>query len=184
MLAGHEQSNHHVGDLVVRDGGAVLVHRCHEMLHNVEFIVFVAEGLSFLNGIHVDLGNGTLSVVTLAVPGERGPVQHKVDGGEAHVEVVVQVGQSLVKLVADKSALKSVGSSEDCNLGHSLGNVDGSRLALEGSGALEVGGNLVGDDGNVGSERFGGKSNFHELEDMLVSDQFAEHVMQIASRGA
>lgn len=93
VLASHEKGNHHVGNLVVRNRVAVLVDRLHEVLQDIQFLVIITQGSSFLDGIHVDLGNGALSVITLAVPGERSPVEHKVDGGEAHVEVVVQIGQ-------------------------------------------------------------------------------------------
>lgn len=163
VLAGHEEGNHHVGDLVVGDLGAVLVGRVHQMGHDIES-VGAALLAALLDFVHVDLGNGALGVITLLVPGERGPVQHEVDGGEAHVEVVVERSKGLVELVADLGALKSVGGGENGDLGQLRGEVDDARLALEVGAALEVVGNLVGDDRSVGAEGFSGEGNLHELE--------------------
>jgi hypothetical protein len=163
VLASHEQGNHHVGDLVVRDRGAVLVGGVHEMLHHIVLGLVVVLGTALLDGVHVDLGNGALSVVTLSVPGERSPVKHEVDGGEAHIKIVVESGQRLVELVADDAALEGVRSSEDSDLGHLLGNIDNTGLALEICALLEVITDLAGNDGNVGSEGFGSKGNLHEL---------------------
>lgn len=163
MLASHEQGNHHVGDLVVGNLGAVLVGCVHEMLHHVELLVSVAHSATLIDGVHVDLGNGALSMVTLAVPGERGPVEHEVDGGEAHIEIVVEGGEGDVKLVADDAALKGMRGSENSDLGHPLGDIDNARLALEVSALLEVIVDLAGDDGDVGSEGFGGEGNLHKL---------------------
>lgn len=163
VLAGHEEGNHHMGDLVVGDGGAVLVGRVHEMLHHVVLGVIVVLVAALLDGVHVDLGDGSLSVVTLAVPGERSPVKHEVDGGEAHIKVVVESGEGLVKLAADDAALEGVGGGEDGDLGHLLGDIDNAGLALEVGALLEVVAHLARDDGDVGSEGLGGKSDLHEL---------------------
>lgn len=169
MLAGHEEGNHHVGDLVVGDGGTVLVGRVHEMLHHVVLGVVVVLNAALLDGVHVDLGDGSLGVVTLAVPGERGPVKHEVDGGEAHVEVVVESGEGLVKLAADNAALEGVGGGENGDLGHLLGDINDARLALEAGGPLEVVAHFTRDDGNVGSEGLGGKSDLHELSQAVLA---------------
>lgn len=163
MLASHKEGNHHVGNLVVRDTDTVLVCRVHKVLHHVMLGFVVALGAALLDSVHVDLGNSALGVVALTVPGERGPVKHEVDGGEAHIEVVVESGQGLVKLAADGAALESMGSSKDSDLGHLLGDIGNARLALEVGASLEVIANLGGYDGNVGSEGFGGQGNLHEL---------------------
>ena len=162
VLASHEQGNHHVRNLVVGNLDAVLVGRVHKMSHHVELLV-IALGAALLDDIHVDLSHSLLGIVTLAVPGERGPVQHKVDRSEAHIQIVVEGGQGLVKSAANGAALQGVGGSENGDLGHVLGNIDDARLGLEGGALLEVGLHLAGDDGNVGSEGIGGKGNLHEL---------------------
>jgi len=168
VLTGHEKGNHHVGDLVVGDRGAVLVGRVHKMLHHVVLRIVSALSTALLDGIHVDLGNSALGLVTLEVGRKRSPVKLEVDRGETHVEVVVESSQRLVELVADFAALKGVGCSEDGDLGHFLGNIDNARLALEIGASLEVVADLGGDDRNVRSEGFGGKSNLHELKANLL----------------
>jgi hypothetical protein len=90
-------------------------------------------------------------------------VKHEVDGGEAHIKVVVESGQRLVELAADSAALEGVGGSKDSDLGHLLGDVDNAGLALEVRASLEIIADLGGDDGNIGSEGFGCQSNLHEL---------------------
>ena len=89
MLAGHEQSNHHVGNLMVGNRLAVLVRRGHEMLHHVVLAIIRSLSAAVLDNVHVDLSNSSLSVITLAVRREREPVKHEVVGCEAHVQVVV-----------------------------------------------------------------------------------------------
>jgi hypothetical protein len=167
VLAGHEKSNHHVGDFMVRDRGAVLVSRVHEMLHHIVLSVIVVLSSALLNGVHIDFGNSALGVVTLAVPGERSPVKHEVDGGETHIKIVVESGQRLVKLVANDAALKGMRSSEDSDLGHLLRDVDNTGLALKIRALLKVIANLGGDDRDVGSEGLGGKGDLHELKALL-----------------
>lgn len=162
MLAGHEEGDHHVGDFVVGNGNVAFVGRVHQMPHHV-LGAGLAASATLLDGVHVDLGDGALGVVAAVVPGERGPVKHEVDGGETHVEIVVEVGELLVKLVANFLALKRVRGGENGDLGHLGGNVDDAGLALEVGGPLEVAGNLIGDDGNVGAESLGGERNLHEL---------------------
>lgn len=163
MLTSHEERNHHVGDLVVRDLDAVLVGRVHQMLHDIEFGVLFGVGVAFVDGVHVDLGNGALSMITSAVPGERSPVKSEVDGAESHVEVVVEGGEGFIELGADGTALEGVRSSKDGDFGHFLGDINNARVSLEVGVALEVGCDFVRDDGHVGSEGFGGQGNFHEL---------------------
>lgn len=163
MLTGHEQRNHHVGDFVIGERSAVLVRRVHQVLHDVQFDILVGVGSSFFDSVHIDLGDCPLSMVALSVPGERGPVEHKVDGSEAHIQIVVESGQRLVKLGTNDTALKTMRGSEDCNFGHLLGDVDDSRLAFESSISLEVGCDLVGDDRDVRAESFGREGNLDEL---------------------
>lgn len=180
VLASHEEGNHHVGDLVVRDRGTVLVSRVHQVLHHVVLRLVVTLSTAFLDGVHVDLGNSALGVVALAVRGERSPVKLEVDGGEAHIEVMVEIGQGLVKLVANGAALEGVGGSKDSDLGHPLGDVDNAGLALELGASLEVIADLGGDDGNVRAEGFGGESNLHELGVSLLASSSSDLVFAIS----
>lgn len=168
VLTGHEESDHHVGDFVVGDLGAVLVGGVHKVGHDVK-TVSAAVVAAVLDGVHVDLSNGALGVIALLVPGERRPVQGEVDGGEAHVEVVVQSSEGLVELVADLGTLERVGSGENGDLGHLRRQVDNAGVGLEVRVALEVVGNLVGDDRDVGAEGLGGQGDLHELEGRELS---------------
>lgn len=163
MLTGHQQGDHHVGNFVVGDRGSVLVGGVHQMLHDVQLGVLLGVGAALLNSLHVDLGDGLLGVVTLAVPGQREPVEHEVDGSEAHVQIVVESSQRHVELLANGTTLERVRGGEDGDLGHVVRDVGNARLALEFGALLEVVGNLARDDGNVGSESLGGESDLHEL---------------------
>lgn len=162
MLTSHEEGDEHVGNFVVGDRRAVFVGRVHEVAHHVLGTIVTTLAAAF-HSVHVDLGNGALSVVAAVVPGKRGPVKDEVDGGETHIEVVVEVGKSLVDLVANLLALKGVRGGEDGKLGHLLGYVNNARSALEVGVLLEVGRDLVGDNGNIGAERLGGEGDLHEL---------------------
>lgn len=164
VLASHEEGNHHVGDLVVGDTDAVLVGGVHQVLHHVVLGLIAAGSTALLDGVHVDFGNGSLGAITAAVPGERSPMKSEVDGSEAHIEIVVEVSESLVELVSDGAALESMGGGKDGNFGHLLGDIDNTRLALEVGALLEVVADLARDDGDVGSEGLGGESNLHELK--------------------
>lgn len=150
-------------NLMVGQGGTVLVNTAHEMLHDVLLLVRGAIGTTVLDDVHVDFGDSLLSVITLAVPGERGPVKHEVDRCEAHVKIVVERGQGLVEPAADFVALEAVGGSENGDLGHVLRDIDDAGLALEKGVSLEVGANLVGNDGNIRLEGIGGKGVLDEL---------------------
>ncbi len=108
-------------------------------------------------------------MIAALVPGERGPVEHKVDGREAHIQIVVQVGQGLIELVADFLALERVGGSEDSDLRHLGADIDDARLAFEIGAAFEVAGHLIRDDRDVLAEGFGREGNFHELAGAPVS---------------
>jgi len=64
-----------------------------------------------------------------------------------------------------------VGRGEDCDLGHLLGDVDDAGLALEAGIPLEVGLDLAGDDGNVGSEGLSREGNLHELRGAVLANE-------------
>lgn len=78
-------------DLVVRDLNTILVCRVHKVPHDI-LRVRRASSAALLNCIHIDFSNGFLGMVSSLVPREWCPVKHEVDGAEAHVKVVVQIG--------------------------------------------------------------------------------------------
>ena len=163
VLSSHQKGNHHVGNLVVGDVNTILVSGGHQAAHDIE--AFGATLLpSPLDRVHVDLSNGSLGAIASLVPGERSPVKDEVDRREAHVEVVVEVSERFVELITDFLALETVRSGEDGKLGHDSGDVHDARLALEKRVSLEVGLDLIADDGGVAAEGLGGERGFHELQ--------------------
>lgn len=162
MLSRHKQRDHHVRDLVVRNGGAVFVRAAHQMREDVEALGIVAAP-PFLDRVRVQLRHALLRNVALAVPRQRRPVQREVHGGEAHVEVVVQRRERLVELGADVAALERVRGREDGDLGHLGRDVDDAGLPPEVGALLEIGLHLVGDDGDVGSEGLARQGKLDEL---------------------
>lgn len=129
MLACHEKGNHHVGNLAVGDGCAVLVlavpaarkekishqskNSSKEDTHQVPYHVLFSglrRGISGLTSLlddgHVRFGHLLLRIIASPVLWKRCPWQHKVDRGEAHVEVVVEIGKGRVELVANLLALQ------------------------------------------------------------------------------
>lgn len=166
MLAGHQQSDHHVGNLVLRNRLAILVGRVHQVVHDIlGILLLITVGilLSAVDSVPVDLSNVLASLVAFAVLRKGSPGQHKVDWSEAHVEVVVEVGDALVELVAADLALKAVRGGEDGKLAHFLGNIDDARRALEISVLLEEGCGLVRNNGHILLESFGGQDGLDEL---------------------
>lgn len=166
VLTSHEQSNHHVSNLLVGNHLASLVFAVHQVPDHVRLAVFglsLAAVASSLDDLHVCLGHLALSSVALAVLGERCPGKHEVDGGEAHVEIVVQVGEGAVELGADFLTLKRTTGGVDCQLGHGLGDVELTSITLEPVGVLEKVLCLGGNDGYVGAEGVGSQAKLDKL---------------------
>ena len=84
--------------------------------------------------------------------GERSPGKHKVDRGEAHVEVVVQFGKLGVERAADFLALERSRGGVDGQFSHDLGNIESALLSLESLVALEKVFAFLRDEGYVGAE--------------------------------
>lgn len=169
VLASHQESDHHVGDLVVGNLDTVLVLRVHQMPHDILRFLLILTAAARLDGIHVDLSDGPLGVVATVVPGKRGPVKHEVDRRETHVEIVVKGSKRLVELATDLLALERMRGGEDGDLGHLGRNVDNAGFALEIGALLEVARDLIRDDGNVGLESLRGERDLHELLSVATS---------------
>lgn len=136
------------------------------MAHNIlGILLLIAVGilLSAVDRVPVDLGNVLASLVALSILRKGSPGKHEVDRSEAHVEVVVEVGDALVELVAADLALEAVRGGEDGKLAHFLGDVDDTRRALEISVLFEEGCGLVRDNGHILLESFGGQDGLDEL---------------------
>ena len=117
MLASHKEGDHHVRDFDVRAGGPVFVGAGHEVPDHVILVLVRAGVAAGFDDFHVCLCHFALRVVAFSVVGERRPGQHEVDGGEAHVEVVVEVGEAGVKSLTDFFALEGARGGVDCKFG-------------------------------------------------------------------
>lgn len=93
MLASHEEGDHYVGDFRVGDRGAGFVNAGHEVPDHVVRVRRGGQGAAGLDDVEICLGHFLLRMVAFAVLRKRCPGKHEVYGREAHVEVVVQVGE-------------------------------------------------------------------------------------------
>ena len=89
-----------VGNLI-----AVLVFARHEVPNHVVLVLFRASVSASFDDFHVCLRHFVLGVITLPVMGKRCPGKHEVYGGEAHVEVVVEIGKAGIEFTTDFFAL-------------------------------------------------------------------------------
>jgi hypothetical protein len=163
MLTSHKKGNHDTGNLVLRHLCSVLVLAVHQVPDHVVRVLLLSAGPPLADNLRVQLDHGLAGVVTRTVVGKRGPRQHKVDGGEAHVEVVVQLSKPGVEGFTDLLALKRARGGVDGELGHVLGHVKGALLALEALVALHEVLAFLGDEGNVGAEGVLGKTKLDKL---------------------
>ncbi len=106
VLPRHEEGNHHVSDFGVRDFTAVFVPARHEIPDHVVRVLLHPRLPPGADDIQVDLGHRALRIISLFVMRQRRPRQHEIDGGEPHVEIVIEIGKARVKLVADLFALQ------------------------------------------------------------------------------
>jgi hypothetical protein len=91
------------------------------------------------------------------------PRQHKVDRGESHIQIVIELGETRIEHIAYLLALERPGCRIDCKLSHDLGYVEGSLLAFEGLVALDEVLHFGSNQGNVRAEGFLGKTKLDEL---------------------
>ena len=179
VLAGHEQSNHHVCNLMRRDLSAILVLALHEV---PDHILFTFTGLSrlalsnsrtpFLNNLGVNLGHLLVSNISLPVMREWRPWEHEVDRAKSHIEVMVEVCKGGVELLADLLSLKGAGGGIDSQLGHGGHSIKFSLLWLQSllgrlAGKFLVGSDILldfaADKLDVGRKGGGGEAEFNEL---------------------
>lgn len=121
--------------------------------------------------IRVYLCHPPLCSITLPVPRKGRPVEHKVEGGEALVKVMVCGGERAVEACSDVRALKSAGGCKDGNFGHSGRYVDNPRGALEIRTLLEIRIYLVRDALDIGSEGRSRQGNFNKLDEKTGCQQ-------------
>lgn len=163
VLSSHEKRNHNVSNLGVVERAAILVRAVHEVRKHIRLLVGVGILAALLDEVLVGLRDGLVGSVTLAVVRERNPWEHEVKGLETHIEVVVELCKLAIELIADFLALESAGSSEDGNLGYDLEERDGAGLALEVGVLLEVVGDLLNNERNIGLEGLSSKTKLDEL---------------------
>ena len=163
VLASHKQSNHHVGDFLVRNGVTILVVARHQVPDHILGILLFTSSAALLYDIHVGLGHLLLSGIALAVVGERGPGKHEVDRSETLVEVVVHLSESRVEAVPDFLSLERARGSVDRDLGDNLGHIDGALGVLESGGVLDEVVDLIGDQVDIRAKRLRGKTKLDKL---------------------
>lgn len=173
VLSSHQQGDHHVGDFHVWDGLSGLVGAVHQVPNHVLlssstlFILTILDGLAtFLDDGHVSLGHLLLSIISTTVLGEGSPGQHEVDGSEAHVEVVVEVGEGGVEAGSHLFSLEGAGSGVDGQFGEGGREVNGALVGgkpLVGVVFAEELTRLFRDEGDVGLEGRGSQSILDEL---------------------
>ncbi len=149
VLARHEQRDHHVCDFLVRHGCAVLVRRRHQVPDHVLGVLLAAGRLARLDDVHVGFGHASLGYVALAVVRQRRPRQHEVDRAEAHVEVVVHLGEAGVEAVAHLLALEGARRRVDGDFGQCRRDVDRAAWAFEGWRPLDEVHDLLLDERDV-----------------------------------
>jgi hypothetical protein len=176
VLAGHEERNHHVGNLAIGHGLAVLVFAVHQVPNHVLFPVSrgrVARCAPFLDNVRVHLSHLLLGSITSAVVGQGQPAELEVDRDETAVEVVVEFCKAGVESFADLLALERARGGVDGEFGESGREVDGAAVGSEMLGRCilgEEGDGLGGDEFDVGAEGGGGQAELDEL--VFVSEVF------------
>jgi hypothetical protein len=169
VLASHEKSDHHVGDLAIGNSLAVLVFTVHQVPDHILFSVSggrVARRAPFFNDISVHLCHLLLRSVTSAVVRQRQPAQLEVDRDETTVEIVVQLGEACIETFADFPALERARSSVDGQFSKSGWEVDGAVVGSEALRGCILGEESLGlgsDEFDVGAEGGGGEAVFDEL---------------------
>lgn len=169
VLASHEQSNHHVGNLAVGNVLAVLVGAVHQVPDHVFLPVSrgqVALLTPFLDNIHVHLGHLLLGSIASTVVRQRQPAELEVDRDKTTVEVVVELCETGIESFANLSALKGARGGVDGEFGESGWEVKGAVLGRETLGGCVLGEEVVGfgaDEFDVGAEGGRGQAELDEL---------------------
>ena len=164
VLSGHQEGNHHMGNLPIGDGGSVLVAAVHQVPDHVLLLVGHAGVLApLLNQVHVEAGHLLLRGIATLVAREREPRKHEVHGVEAKIEIVKETSEGSVESIADLLALQGTGSSENGDLGNDLAKRNGTTGTLEVLGLLDVVLHLLNDQRSVSLEGVDSQAEFHEL---------------------
>lgn len=127
MLAGHEDGDHEVGDLLLGHLAAVLVLGLEEGLDDVG-VVLVAGGDTLANDLHEEGAHVDVGGIPPPVAGEGQVGEEEVEGGEALVEVVVEVGDTLVELLAHLVAEEGAAGGHDDHLGEGLEEIHNTLI--------------------------------------------------------
>lgn len=170
MLAGHEDSDHHVGYLLVWDGRSVAVDTPHQVPDHVRLLTlgFGATLPALVDDLHVDRPHLGMGGIAPPVVGQRSPGQDEVQGAEAEIEVVVKLGEFVRQSLSDLDALKGSACRVDGDLGQDGGCIDHTGLALEGARALDVVQDLLFDQAHV---RFEGMLRKAKFDKLLLLDE-------------
>ena len=169
MLSGHEQGNHHVGNLAIGDSLAVLVYAVHQVPDHVLFPVGgggFARRTPLLDNFSVHLCHLLLRSITSAVVRERQPAQLEVDRDETTVKIVVELSKASVESFADFPALERARGSVDGQFGKSGREVKSAAAgseALRGCILVEESLGLASDEVDVGAEGSGSEAVLDEL---------------------
>ena len=176
VLAGHKQSNHHMGNLPVGDSLAVLVFAVHQVPNHVLFPVGrgrFTRRAPLLNDIGVHLCHLLLRSVASAVVRERQPAQLEVDRDETAVEIVVKLSEASVESFADFPALERARSSVDGQFSEGRREVKSTAVrgeALRGGVLVEESLGLTSDEVDVGAESSGGEAVLDELHGVSMRE--------------
>jgi hypothetical protein len=184
VLAGHEQRDHHVGNLAVRHGLAVLVFAVHQVPDHVLLPVSgsgVARCTPFLDDVRVHLSHLLLSSITSAVVRQRQPAKLEVDGNKAAVEVMVELCEASVKSFADLLALERARGSVDGEFGEGRREVNGAVVGSETLGRrilVEESDGLGGNEFDIGAKGGGSQAKLDEL--VFVSAMFESSQLRLS----
>lgn len=181
VLSSHQEGNHHVSNLLVGNRGAVLVGAGHQVPNHILRVLLATLFATLADNVNVSLGELALRSVTAAVVRKRGPGKHEVNGGESHIQVVVHFGESGVEAVANLLSLERARRSVDGDFRDNLRDIECALVGLECGRALDEVVDLVGDQGNIGAERLGGETEFHELFETKLISQEVRILLQISS---
>lgn len=91
VLTGHEEGNHQVAGVNIREGGAVLVGLVEKRLEHIGLVGDVV-GATLVDDLLEDVAHLDVGVVAAEVRGEGEPFEEHVDGLETVIQVVVQLG--------------------------------------------------------------------------------------------
>lgn len=145
VLAGHEKSDHDVGDFVVLEDLAAAVVLVHERGNHIVFLFLSIEDCfefttwdqedekkaytrwvlpAFTDNVLVELTHLLVSSIPLPVTVERQPREQPMKGSETAVQIHVNLSEALINQAPDFLSLKSPSSGEDSDFGHCVKNVE------------------------------------------------------------